>query len=451
MNPALIGKQVGKFRITAALAEGGTLDVYKGVQVGLDREVVIKVLPPAFAADRILAGAFRRTLQRAARLSHPNIVALYDSGHAHGVDYFVTEFLRGESLEERIASEGPLDVGRALVILSDVLKALIYAHEKGEVHGDLKPSRVRFDHRGNAIVTGFGRIVREEAPGGGGEESPTVWADLHQVGVILYWMLSGHEPVAPATRVALSSTLLETAVPTLEQLGVDVPEELSRYLAQVLDPDPGSRPLDAAQMLQNLRRIDLRHRARKLCAGEALQVDAGMSKGVPGILPSRGTKRTRRATPGGASVASLDSIASSALPLRRLLPRRTTLLKGGLTVAPPAICALILVLWTMAGIDFSGIQLREKVIELEAHRALVAFRSSRECYSSVEFWLKFNPQIKHRTRLSVESRSEHEQALPDLEPGSDYCCRIVFATTPDTDGELTLSPVFEFRTPVASR
>lgn len=250
MNHTLIGRQVGKFRVTAALAEGGALDVYKGVQAGLDREVVIQVLPPEFAADPVLAAAFRRASQRAARLSHPNIVALYDSGHAHGVDYFVTEFLKGGSLEERVEAGGPLSVERALAILADVLKALAYAHEKREVHGDLQPSRVRFDHRGNAIVTGFGRV---ENPGGRSPDAsrlvpvapevlaggqPTARSDLYQAGALLYWMLSGRPATVDRALQKLEHAMLASTVTSLDQLDDRLPEELARYVTQLLDPDP---------------------------------------------------------------------------------------------------------------------------------------------------------------------------------------------------------------------
>src|SRR5437870_12686772 len=115
-------------------------DVYKGVQVGLEREVAIKVLPPAFAADREMVKRFRRESQATAKLSHPNIITVYDSGEQDGYFYYVMEYLKTDSLEELLEKEGKLQIGKAIKVAQDVIKALVYIHEKELVHRDLRPA-----------------------------------------------------------------------------------------------------------------------------------------------------------------------------------------------------------------------------------------------------------------------------------------------------------------------
>src|ERR1051325_43455 len=100
MTTSLIGKVLGKYRIVEKLGSGGMADVYKGIQIGLDREVAIKVLPPAFAADREMVKRFRRESQATAKLSHPNIITIYDSGEQDGIYFYVMEFLKADGLAE---------------------------------------------------------------------------------------------------------------------------------------------------------------------------------------------------------------------------------------------------------------------------------------------------------------------------------------------------------------
>ena len=158
MTVPLIGKVLGKYKIIERLGSGGMADVYKGIQVGLEREVAIKVLPPAFAADREMVKRFRRESQATAKLSHPNIITIYDSGEEEGYYYYVMEYLKADSLEDVLEKEQTLNVQRMIKIAQDIIKALVYTHDKDIIHRDLKPANIKFDLRENAIVTDFGLV-----------------------------------------------------------------------------------------------------------------------------------------------------------------------------------------------------------------------------------------------------------------------------------------------------
>jgi serine/threonine-protein kinase len=142
------------YRIVRELGGGGMSRVFLAEEVGLQRQVVVKVLPPEMAAG-VNQDRFRREIQLAARLQHPHIVPLLTAGSAGDILYYVMPYIKGESLRARLAREGELPVVEAARILREVTDALSYAHEEGVVHRDIKPDNVMIagDH---ALVTDFG-------------------------------------------------------------------------------------------------------------------------------------------------------------------------------------------------------------------------------------------------------------------------------------------------------
>src|SRR5919109_4818652 len=146
------------------LGRGGAATVYLAHDVRHDRPVALKVVHPELVAT-VGAERFLREIRFIARLSHPHILPLFDSGEADGNLYYVMPYLRGESLRQRLAREGRLPVSAAIRIAREVALALDYAHRHGVVHRDIKPENILFEDN-QAVVADFGVATAVEAAGG---------------------------------------------------------------------------------------------------------------------------------------------------------------------------------------------------------------------------------------------------------------------------------------------
>jgi serine/threonine protein kinase/formylglycine-generating enzyme required for sulfatase activity len=205
-----------QYEISGFIARGGMGAVYKGTQKALQRTVAIKVLPPGIDdGERHFAERFKREAQTMARLSHPNIVTVYEAGeNADGWLYIVMEFIDGTDVGQLIASEGIVEPRRAIQITSAVCEGLAFAHEEGIIHRDIKPSNIMLDRKGRVKVADFGlaKALNVDTPSFS-SATTTVGtpefiapeahiagtlvdqrADIYAVGVMLYQMLTGQIP-----------------------------------------------------------------------------------------------------------------------------------------------------------------------------------------------------------------------------------------------------------------
>ncbi|MBX7209375.1 MAG: protein kinase [Verrucomicrobiaceae bacterium] len=209
-------KMLPQYDISAFVARGGMGVVYKGEQRALKRAVAIKVLPPDIDdGDMHFAERFKQEAQSMARLSHPNIVSVFEAGETpDGLLYFVMEFIEGTDVQQMIAGEGKLEPQHALSIIAHVCDALAFAHEEGVIHRDIKPSNIMVDKKGRVKVADFGlaKAVNVEStmltsanvamgtPDFIAPESLITGArvdhraDLYALGVMLYVMLTGQIP-----------------------------------------------------------------------------------------------------------------------------------------------------------------------------------------------------------------------------------------------------------------
>ena len=162
------GALVGPYQITAHIGSGGMGDVYRARDPKLQRDVAIKVLPEAFAADPDRLARFEREALVVAALSHPGILSIHDFGKAGAHTYAVMELLEGETLRQRLES-GPVPARRAVDIAAQIARALAAAHGKGIVHRDIKPENVFLTTDGRGKVLDFG-LARLE-PGLAGQTS----------------------------------------------------------------------------------------------------------------------------------------------------------------------------------------------------------------------------------------------------------------------------------------
>ncbi|RMG57104.1 MAG: serine/threonine protein kinase, partial [Gammaproteobacteria bacterium] len=207
----MIGQQIGKYLIHEKLGAGGMADVYRAEDVDLGRQVALKILPPEFARDEERVARFRKEVQAAAHLQHPNVVTLFEFGQADDLYFYSMELLPGGDLKTRmrLATVPPAD---ALRITASIASALDFAHQQGVVHRDVKPENILFDAEGRAVLTDLG-IARLAGSGtrmtGTGMSVGTPHymspeqarghevdgrSDIYSLGVVLYEMLTGRVP-----------------------------------------------------------------------------------------------------------------------------------------------------------------------------------------------------------------------------------------------------------------
>jgi eukaryotic-like serine/threonine-protein kinase len=249
----------GQYDIERELGRGGMGVVYLAHDVKLDREVAIKVLPPLLAATTEVRERFLREARTAARLSHPNIVAIHRADEIDSRVFFVMGYIAGESLADRLRRTGPLDPRDAVPIIRDVALALAYAHDRGIVHRDIKPENILLEaSSGRAMVTDFGIArVAEAAPltmtgqvlGSVHYMSPEQVSgdkldgrsDLYSLGVVAFQTLSGRLPFDSESASAVIVAHVTKAAPTLRSVASGVPEALASVIDACLAKNPDAR------------------------------------------------------------------------------------------------------------------------------------------------------------------------------------------------------------------
>ncbi len=259
----------GRYAVERELGRGGMAAVFLARDVKHDREVAIKVLHPELAAS-VGAERFEREIRLAAKLQHPHILGLHDSGVAGELLYYVMPFVKGESLRDRLDREGMLPIDDAVAIGLEVNDALGYAHSQGVIHRDIKPENVLLSG-GHALVADFG-IARAVSPDGavqkitatgmsmgtpyymspeqaGGEVvGPT--ADLYSLGCMLYEMLAGEPPFTGKNAMQIMARHAMEQVPSIRIVRSAVPEEVEDAIFAALQKTPADRPQSAAQFAE---------------------------------------------------------------------------------------------------------------------------------------------------------------------------------------------------------
>jgi serine/threonine-protein kinase len=248
----------GRYRIERKLGEGAMATVYLAVDLKHDRQVALKVLRPELATS-LGPERFLREIQVAARLNHPHIVPLYDSGQAEGFLYFVMPYLSGESLRQKLARERQLPIEAALHITRQIAAGLAYAHAQGLIHRDIKPENILL-HEGEALLADFGialalHAAREErltetgmSVGTPAYMSPEqasgapldARSDVYSLGCVLYELLAGEPPHAGPTAQAVLAKVIAQPPAELRTLRSAVPPPVATAVHRAL----AKRPVD---------------------------------------------------------------------------------------------------------------------------------------------------------------------------------------------------------------
>ena len=253
--PRVLG---GRYLLEERIASGGMASVWRAHDEVLARTVAIKVLHDHLAADDGFRERFRREAIAAAKLTHPNVVGLYDTGRDGDQVYLVMEFVAGVTLKQVIASEAPLAVGRAAAIAEKVARALDYAHERGLVHRDVKPANILIGTDGSVKVADFGIAKAEEgddltktgmvlgtaayvAPEQILAEPIDGKADQYALACVLYEALTGEQPFRADSAVATAAQRLETEPLPLRGRRADLPRALDDIVMRALSRRPEDR------------------------------------------------------------------------------------------------------------------------------------------------------------------------------------------------------------------
>jgi serine/threonine-protein kinase len=267
-----IGSRLGHYEVTALIGEGGMGQVYQATDTKLNRQVALKILPEAFAADPDRLARFQREAQVLASLNHPGIAAIYGLEESEDTRALVLELVEGPTLADRIR-QGPIPLDEALPIAKQIAEALEAAHEAGVIRRDLKPANIKVRDDGTVKVLDFGLAkALDTAPEGDPSLSPTLTAAATQMGVImgtaaymspeqargkpvdrradvwafgavLFEMLTGKRPFE-GEDVSLTLSAVLQREPDWSTLPEDMPPALRTYLVRCLEKDPRQRIRD---------------------------------------------------------------------------------------------------------------------------------------------------------------------------------------------------------------
>lgn len=272
----LVGQVLdARYQITERLARGGMATVYRATDTRLTRTVAVKVMHVGLGDDAEFARKFDREARAAARLSHPNVVSVFDQGQDGGRPYIVMEYVDGQTLRDVISREAPVSPLRAIELIEPVLHALAGAHEAGLVHRDVKPENVLISDRGQIKVADFGlakAVTAQTSTATAGLLIGTVSylppelvisgkanarSDIYSTGVVLFELLTGRKPHTGETPIQVAYAHVHNDVPPPSEFAAPgtIPPYLDALLACVTARDPDHRPHDAKVMLRQVRRV----------------------------------------------------------------------------------------------------------------------------------------------------------------------------------------------------
>ncbi|MFF3752082.1 Stk1 family PASTA domain-containing Ser/Thr kinase [Streptomyces sp. NPDC002018] len=270
LHDPIVGQVLdGRYRVDARIAVGGMATVYRAVDTRLDRILALKVMHPALATDAAFVERFIREAKSVARLSHPNVVAVFDQGAQGAYVYLAMEYVAGCTLRDVLRERGALQPRAALDILEPVLAALGAAHRAGFVHRDMKPENVLIGDDGRVKVADFGLVravgdvtnttgtvlgtVSYLAPEQIEYGTSDTRVDVYACGVVLHEMLTGAKPHGGDTPAQVLYRHLHEDVPAPSAAVPGLAAELDGLVAAATARDPELRPDDAVALLARVR------------------------------------------------------------------------------------------------------------------------------------------------------------------------------------------------------
>lgn len=261
----------GRYEIIEKIGTGGMAVVYRAKDQKLDRNVTVKVLKEEFVGDEDFKSRFKTEARAAAKLSHPNIVNVYDVGEDNGVQYIVMEYVHGDTLKQVIVNSAPFDTVVTLSIAVQMASALAHAHKNGVIHRDIKPHNILVSVDGTIKITDFG-IARaaavstvtttsnalgsvyyfspEQARGGYVDSK----SDIYSLGITMYEMLTGKVPYEGETSVAIALKHLNNELPDIRQFNPNINDTIQNIVRKATQKKKDDRYDNVELLLADLKR-----------------------------------------------------------------------------------------------------------------------------------------------------------------------------------------------------
>ncbi|WP_405057822.1 Stk1 family PASTA domain-containing Ser/Thr kinase [Kribbella sp. NBC_01505] len=270
----LVGRVLdGRYRVGARVAKGGMATVYQALDMRLDRIIALKIMHDGLGDDAQFARRFVAEARAAAKLSHPNVVAVFDQGDDNGTLFLAMEYIPGRTLRDLIREHAPLSPARALDLLAPILSALSAAHDAGIVHRDIKPENVLLSDTGTVKVADFGLARAVSATGNTATQgllmgtvsylapelvtdgSADARSDVYSSGILLYELLTGNKPHSGDTPIQVAYAHVHADVPAPSLVQPSIPPYVDALVQRATARDRDLRPADARVLSRQVRRV----------------------------------------------------------------------------------------------------------------------------------------------------------------------------------------------------
>jgi serine/threonine protein kinase len=289
---------VGNYEVLRRVSRGGQGVIYQARHSGTRRLVALKVLPREFARDAEYLRRFQREAQACAKLKHPHIVPIYDSGFAHGLHYIAMEFIEGQSLAELLRKDVTLYEPQIVEIAFAVARALEHAHAAGVLHRDVKPGNILVTRSGEVKLTDFG-LAKYDSPDlsfqtsqgnmlgtpaflspeqAQGADAIDHRSDLYSLGCVIFNMATGRPPFEGRNAFAIIDQHRRIEPPSILSLTMNVSQALDALVARAMAKLPSRRYQSAAEMIRDLELIRRALRAPERVRGGLAQIVAALDQ-----------------------------------------------------------------------------------------------------------------------------------------------------------------------------
>jgi serine/threonine-protein kinase len=329
----LIGQTIGnRYRVESQVASGGMATVYLATDQRLDRQLAIKVIHQHLANDPNFQEKFVLEAKTAAKLSHPNLVNVFDQGTDAGTTYLVMEFVPGITLRDALNEYGPLPALRALEMLAQILSGLAAAHRAGILHRDLKPDNVLLADDGRVKLGDFGLARAISAHTSTGDLVGTIAylspelvtrgladarSDVYAAGILLYELLTGKQPFEGEQAVQIAYQHANSTVPAPSLIASQTPAAIDRLVAWATAKLPVDRPTDAAELLAKVNALisDLKAgNADKTTVMDFAPIDANATQVINPVANSTGASQATETIFDSSATQVLTPLATESEP-----------------------------------------------------------------------------------------------------------------------------------------